>query len=151
MRSEQGWSCVNRQNHKQLIIWSMLNRGNRVRHDMCMCVHMLCVWKKNCWKESWGKNGYVFLKQTGSQEKGPEVLRGQSSAHPLLQERPNNSSRTKRDLKSPTSQERGRKEQRQKKIQRQRPVPYQRKISVRDKASRQGVVFSQFEASCHHH
>lgn len=28
---------------------------------------------------------------------------------------------------------------------------YQGKISARDKASKQGTVFSLFEASCHHH
>lgn len=38
-----------------------------------------------------------------------------------------------------------------KKIHRQRLESYQREISARDKASRQGVVFSLFQASCHHH
>lgn len=41
--------------------------------------------------------------------------------------------------------------ERQKKIHRHRPESYQPKISVRDKASRRGVVFSLSEASCHHH
>lgn len=42
-------------------------------------------------------------------------------------------------------------EQRHEKMHGQRPESYQRKIGVRDKAARQGVAFSLFEASCHHH
>lgn len=96
---------------------------------------------------------HVSSRQT-VKEKGAEVLRGQSSAYPSIREK-DRISHPEHKKKGPKEPEiirkRKKRAERQKKIHRQRPESYQRKISARDKASRQGVVFRLFEASCHHH
>lgn len=48
----------------------------------CACVYSYRVLKRKA-----KRSGYPFLKKTDRWEKGPEVLRGQSSAHPLLREK----------------------------------------------------------------
>lgn len=118
-----------------------------------MCVHMCCACSYTLLKRKAKRSSYLFLKQTDRREKGPEVLRGQSSAHPSLREKDKISHpEQKKGPEEPQIiRKRKKRAERQKKIYRQRPESYQRKISARDKASRLGVVFSQFEASCHHH
>lgn len=85
--------------------------------------------------------------------RGPEVLKGQSSAHPVLTEKDRLSHPEQKNgpEESEIIRKRKKRAERQKKIHRQRPESYQCKIGARDKASRQGVVFSLFKASCHHH
>lgn len=125
---------------QEMVYWS--NSSSRIQCQH-VCVHV------HGWRET-KRSSYPFLRRQTVRRRGSErtvkcpIHRGKKALLSweediTLHPEQKGTKRAWRYRKEQTEQDT------------QRLESYQRKISARDKASRQGVVFSLFEASCHHH